>query len=119
MWILVVDDTPSNTIFFTEALKALGHRSVVSCDPLAALALLDQMAFDGVIVDYHMPTINAPEFIAALRAKFTVPDKSMPVIVATADPSPNLEARVKRFGAATVLHKPVSIYALAMALQGL
>jgi CheY-like chemotaxis protein len=117
MWVLVIDDVPSNTIFITEALKTLEHRAVVCHDPIAGLALLDQMVVDCILVDYHMPCVNASAFMTALHAKLAPSGKTIPVVVMTADPSLALVENVKELGAATVLHKPLNIAVLGSALN--
>ncbi|MBQ4855772.1 response regulator [Rhodanobacter sp. B2A1Ga4] len=119
MWVLVIDDAVSNTIFITEALKMLDHRAVVSHDPLAALLLLDQMAFDCILVDFHMPSINGATFLTSLQAKLATSNSMIPVFVMTADRSPDLVTQVTNLGALTVLHKPVGISVLGAALNSL
>lgn len=119
MWVLVVDDVISNTVFMTEALKSLGHRSMVSHDAVAALTLLDQMAFDCIIVDFYMPHTNGAAFLASLREKFSASGTSIPVLVMTADHSPRLASEVVHLGARSVLHKPVAISALRAALDAI
>ncbi|MGH8156629.1 MAG: response regulator [Rhodanobacter sp.] len=119
MWVLVIDDAESNAFFITETLKLLNHRGVVSHDAVAALTLLDQVAFDCIIVDFYMPNINGSAFLTALQAKLAISDRTIPVLVMTADPSPDLVAEVTKLGAVSVLHKPIGISALADALSSL
>lgn len=119
MWVLVIDDAVSNTLLITEALKSLHHHAVVSHDPGSALALLDQMAFDCIIVDYHMPHMSGSAFLASLHDKNSPSSMMAPVIVTTADPSPGLVREVKSLGARTVLPKPLSATALDSALRSL
>lgn len=119
MWVLVIDDIVSNTFFITEALKSFDHKAVVLHDAAAALALLDQMAFDCIIVDFHMPAINGAAFLTSLQAKLVTSARAIPVVVMTADTSPDIENEVRTLGAVTVLHKPVGINVLGAALNRL
>jgi len=119
MWVLIIDDVVSNTFFMSEAVKSLNHRAVVSHDAGAALALLDQMEFDCIIVDFHMPNINGSAFLTSLRTKRSTSGRTIPVLVMTADTSPDLVTEVKNLGALTVLHKPIGISVLGAALDSL
>lgn len=119
MWVLVIDDVVSNTVYLTEALRALDHRTVAAHDARVALTLLDQMAFDCVLVDFHMPNLNGAAFLTALQAKLATSDRPLPVIVMTADTSPHLVTEVRRLGAMAVLHKPIGISQLANTLNSL
>jgi CheY-like chemotaxis protein len=119
MWVLVIDDVVSSAYFITEALRSLDHQVVVSHDGVEALELLDQMAFDCALVDYHMPNITGSTFLASLKAKIAEASRNVPVYVMTADNSPELVADVRRLGARAVLHKPISVRTLATALDSL
>lgn len=119
VWVLVIDDVVSNTLFITEALQSLNYHAVVSHDAVAALSLVDQMAFDCILVDFHMPNINGAAFLTSLQTKLATSGRTIPVLVMTADTSPDLMAEVKSLGALSVLHKPVSISVLGAALSSL
>lgn len=116
MWVLVVDDSRSNAIFVSEALKLLGHRSLTSHDPVSALALLDQMTFDCVLVDWHMPVLDGMTFLSEVRTRATSTKKAPPVLLMTADPSPDAGAEATRRGAAGILYKPLDTHLLESAL---
>jgi len=119
MWVLVIDDAVSNIFFITEALKSLNHHVVASSDAEEALALLKQMTFDCIFVDFRMPHINGSAFLASLQTKLITSDRTIPVLVMTADTSPELINEVMNLGALAVLHKPISIGTLATVLEGL
>lgn len=119
MWVLVIDDVVSNTFFISEALKSLHHRALVEHDARAALALLDQMAFDCILVDFHMPHLNGSAFLTSLQAKLATSDRTIPVLVMTADTSTETAAEVTKLGALAVLHKPIGTSVLAAALNRL
>ncbi|WP_369501336.1 response regulator [Rhodanobacter sp. FW021-MT20] len=116
---LVIDDVVSNTFFISHALSSLNHHAVVEHDAGVALTLLDQMAFDCILVDFHMPNLNGSAFLTALQAKLTASGRTIPVMVMTADASPEVAAEVTNLGALDVLRKPIGIGTLAAALNRL
>jgi CheY-like chemotaxis protein len=118
MWVLVVDDSPSSLIFISQALRSLGHSALTCLDATAALETLRTMKTDVVLVDYHMPGMNALGFIAALRSQGEATAATPPpLVIMTADASPTIAEAALARGAAAVLHKPLSLDALASVLD--
>jgi len=117
MWVLVVDDSVANTIFVKQALQSLGHAAMCNSSPEAALAMLGSMEFDVILVDYHMPGMNALQFMDALGAQRGAGQVATPVVVMTADVSADLEPSVISRGASSVVYKPLGLGELASALE--
>jgi two-component system response regulator FixJ len=70
----------------------------------SASAFLDDRGTDPVclIVDQHMPAMTGLELVGRLRAD----GPSVPVLLITGSPSPNILARAAQLGVAAVMEKP-------------
>jgi len=104
--ILVVDNHIAQRRAVVSALKSQGHKCSEAADGFAALDLLDQMAFDIIILDVHMTPIDGAETLRRLRNS----GKSyadIPVIVVTASEAVSLTAACMEVGADLFLTKPV------------
>ncbi len=66
--ILVVDDEPISRRAITASLGKAGLQSTCLHDPAIALTLLQENAFDMVVLDVHMPEMNGFELCSAMRA---------------------------------------------------
>ena len=78
MRILFADDEASLQELMRIELPRLGHEATVCPDGRTALAALDRMAFDCVIVDLDMPGVGGLEVIARIRE--TSPDTEAVII---------------------------------------
>ncbi|HWK46882.1 MAG TPA: response regulator [Stellaceae bacterium] len=79
--VLVVDDTPDTLSFLTDALEAASITVLVALDGEGALALLDQITPDLVLMDAAMPGIGG--FEACRRLKQQKHLAHIPVIFMT------------------------------------
>ncbi|HUQ94749.1 MAG TPA: response regulator [Bryobacteraceae bacterium] len=66
--ILLVDDNRHGLVARKSILEELGHEMTVSSDPVEALEVFRNGAFDLVITDYKMPRMDGIELIANIRA---------------------------------------------------
>lgn len=106
--VLVIDDNEDGRQILSELLVVYGYRSVALGSAEEALAELDLLAPDAVIVDIGLPNMNGFELASTLRAR-----RDIPVVAYTgyADATTYDLAReagccavlVKCVGAATVL----------------
>lgn len=71
--ILIVDDDPTVRAIAKEILKVDGHSMVEAGDGLEALALVERLPIDVVIVDMLMPRMDGLETIRALRSRHRPP----------------------------------------------
>lgn len=71
--VLVVDDHVDGRQILSELLVAYGYRSVALGSAQEALAELDLLAPDAVIVDIGLPDMNGFELATTLRARRDVP----------------------------------------------
>jgi signal transduction histidine kinase len=67
--ILVVDDDPDVRRLLVECLEALGYKVTEAEDGAAALAALDRVSPDLLLVDFAMPGMNGAEVATAARER--------------------------------------------------
>ncbi len=116
--VLVAEDNPINALLVTAALARAGHRVTHVTDGAAALAAMAETKFSLVLMDLHMPGMDGPEAILALRRiEDETGAKRTPVIVLTADARVETAETMKSIGADSVLSKPVDPRALTMACE--
>jgi DNA-binding response OmpR family regulator len=65
--VLVVDDTPGNLSFLTDTLDQVGVTVLVATDGTSALALVDQITPDLILMDAMMPGIDGFETCRRLK----------------------------------------------------
>ena len=109
--ILVVDDEPANTLLLTRILGAAGYPNVVSTNEADealewfTAATRDGVPFDLVCSDLHMPRVSGLELIERVRAELD-PSDFLPVLVITADLTPEAEEECLQRGASDFVNKP-------------
>lgn len=116
-WILVVDDVESNLAIVTRLLQEGRHKIVPLVDVEEALASVEEMTPDLILVDFHMPQMNAPEFIRTLRGLSGAVGQQIPVVVMTADVDPAVTESALAAGATSVVHKPLQVAELFAAVE--
>lgn len=104
VWILVVDDEPSNLTMANRILTDAGYR--VSCvkSGEAAVKFLKFNAPDLILLDIYMPGMDGFETLAAIRQDGNATD--IPVAFFTADDDDETQDRGRQAGAVAVLKKP-------------
>lgn len=65
--ILIIDDSPADIRFMTEALKSSGHTVVSLGDPMSAEATVEAERPDLALLDVVMPQRNGYETLRALK----------------------------------------------------
>ncbi len=104
--ILVVDDDPTNTLFLKKLLRKTGYREVVCVHSGAvAIEMVENRQIDLVVLDLHMPNMDGYEVLKHLR---TSSNQSiyLPILVFTADATPQARKRALDLGATDFLTKP-------------
>ncbi len=105
--IMVVDDEPANVLIVTRLLERHGYPTVTGwTDPVRALGAFDHEQPDLVIVDLHMPELDGFAFMEALDERIRE-GTYLPVLVLTADVTPDARTRSFRSGARDFMTKPV------------
>jgi two-component system, sensor histidine kinase RpfC len=107
MQILVADDHAANRMVLQRLLQKAGHRVVAVEDGEAVLNALDASDYDAVIIDLHMPGISGLDLLRQLRVMEAGGGERTPVLVLSADVTPESIRRCEQAGARAFLAKPV------------
>lgn len=103
--VLIVDDTPANLAFLSEALDCAGYEVLVAPSGFAALRQLDLVRPDVILLDAVMPGIDGFETCRRLKAR---PDtRDIPVVFMTALTATEDVVRGLGEGAVDYVTKPV------------
>jgi two-component system sensor histidine kinase RpfC len=116
--ILLADDTPLNREVVGEYLKRAGHSVDAVEGGEHALEALTQATYDAVILDMHMPQVSGLDVLRALRFMETG-GRRAPVVMLSADATPERQAEALRLGADAYLTKPVVSARLLATLDAL
>jgi putative two-component system response regulator len=107
--ILIVDDEPANVDLLQFALKRMGYREVMATiDPTRVTALFAEFDPDIILLDLHMPGLNGFEVMEQL-SDLVSPDTYLPILVLTADITPETKRRALAGGAKDFLVKPFDV----------
>lgn len=111
--LLVVEDDPDQCRVLQHRLELYGY--AVSCaeDGPAALAMLQDQPFDGVLLDLNLPHISGLEVLTHTRHTFP----ALPVILMSVSQSGLRAAQALHAGACEYLAKPYGITELKQAVQ--
>lgn len=107
MRILVADDHEANRMVLQRLLEKAGHRVVCVNGAEQVLDLLSDADFDAVIVDLHMPGMSGLDMLKQLRVMQASGLPYTPVMVLSADVTPDSIRRCQQAGAYAFLAKPV------------
>ncbi len=113
--VLVVDDNPVSRRNLAKMLS--GREYEVECvgNPEAALAELARRRYEAVLLDLHIPGLDAVETVRAIRARNGY--KNVPVIALAPRVDERFRASCAEYGFQAVVDKPVQIQDLLPALQ--
>ncbi len=107
MRVLVVDDNPDNVKLIEHIMRGAGYTSLLStCDPRAVAAMCEAWRPDLVLLDLHMPGWSGLDVMEEIRHLIAEPD-SLPVLVVTADATPDARYRALTMGARDFITKPI------------
>ena len=102
--VLLVDDQPELRRLFRRNLNKIGHVVVEAWNGRVAVDLVQQLSFDVVISDVHMPDMSGIELLAALREL----EPDLPVVLTSGSPGRPAVLEAGDLGAYAYLVKPVS-----------
>lgn len=104
--VVAVDDQPTNLALLRRLLASAGIREVHSVpDPRHAVDTCLDVDADLLILDLHMPDVDGFAVMAQLQATLP-PDAFLPVLVLTADATPETRREALAAGAHDFLTKP-------------
>jgi signal transduction histidine kinase/CheY-like chemotaxis protein len=105
--LLLVDDEEANLDLLEVLLQGEGYESLVrTSDARQAIPLWERHAPDLVLLDLHMPHRDGFAILADIRDR-TPADDFRPVLVLTADATPEAKERALSSGAKDFLNKPI------------
>jgi PAS domain S-box-containing protein len=103
--ILVVEDIDTNQLVACDLLERLGMRATIASNGEQALALVEQAAFDAILMDLHMPVLDGFEATRQLRTRPAL--ASMPILAMTAAVLANDQAACRAAGMNGHVPKPI------------
>lgn len=117
MRILVVDDDPITLRIVSKSLSGAGYTVFTARDGQEALAQVESVRPDLIILDVMLPTMDGYEVLRRLKARTDAP--LLPVLMLTADDT--VEGKIKAFtaGAADYLAKPFDAAELVARVKAL
>lgn len=108
MRILIADDHAANRLVLERLLRKAGHRVTSVDNGEDVLSAMEQAEFDTAIVDLHMPDMSGLDLLHHLRVLQAGAPAKTPVIVLSADVTPDAIEACRRAGAWEFLAKPVA-----------
>ncbi len=117
--LLIIDDEDPNVRVLRHALRLAGYEDVhAATDPREAVPVFTAVRPDLVLLDLMMPHLDGYEVMRRL-APLTPPGTHLPVIVLTADASPETRRRALASGATDFLTKPFDVVEVALRVRNL
>lgn len=101
--VLIVEDDARLSEIFSLTLQAAGYQTECVNDGSVALARLNELVPDLVVLDLHLPNVDGPDILRHIRADERL--AHVPVLLATAD---ERLAETLEDQASLTLLKPVS-----------
>jgi type II secretory ATPase GspE/PulE/Tfp pilus assembly ATPase PilB-like protein/CheY-like chemotaxis protein len=101
--ILVVDDDEDTRVLLDRILAVEGFKVIQASDGGDALLKLGRESIDVILSDIHMPSLDGLKLLEVVHQHRI----DAPVILLTAEPSPEVEARCLGMGAVDYLRKPI------------
>jgi two-component system sensor histidine kinase RpfC len=117
--LLVADDNPTNREVIGKILERGGHAVTLVNDGEQALDALEHGSFDVVLLDRNMPGLGGMEALQALRLMTRDREKRLPVILLSADVTPEARREALEAGADAFLSKPIEAVRLLEEIQAL
>jgi DNA-binding response OmpR family regulator len=115
MRILLLEDEPKVAQFVQRGLVAERYAVDVSADGREGWELADTYAYDLIILDLNLPTLEGKEVLQRVRKKNT----SVPVLILTARDAVDDKVRLFEMGADDYLTKPFAFAELLVRIKAL
>ena len=108
MQLLVADDYEANRMVLQRLLQKAGHRITCVSGGEEVLEAMAGSDYDAVVVDLHMPGVSGLDLLKQLRVMQAGGGPRTPVVVLSADVTPESIQRCEQAGAYAFLAKPVA-----------
>jgi len=116
--VFIIDDSTANVAVLEAVLSRAGMRSIhTATDAHDALARLDDVDPDLVLLDLHMPQLDGYEMLGRLAQRAA--GAYLPVLVLTADTSKQAAHRALSLGAHDFLTKPFDLVEVLLRVHNL
>jgi putative two-component system response regulator len=117
--ILIVDDEETNVELLQDLLQTEGYTNYLgTTDPRQALTMYSSLDPDLILLDLMMPYLDGYVVLQQIRSR--VPDGAyVPIIVLTADSTPEAKKRALSMGAKDFLTKPLDGAEVALRIKNL
>ena len=116
--ILLVEDNPVNVKVGTVILRRLGHTLATAAHGKEALSLLEEEAFDLVLMDLEMPVMDGLEATRRIRAgEAGESNRTIPIVALTAHALSGYREQCLEAGMSHYVSKPVDFQELAAVLD--
>jgi two-component system, sensor histidine kinase and response regulator len=116
--VLVMDDQEANLQLLERILRPLGVEVALLADPRRAAKRFIEFAPDIVLVDLHMPHLDGFEVLSLVRG-LSSKDAFLPVVMLTADITPEAKRRALSLGVTDFLTKPLDVIEVALRVENL
>ncbi|MCF8063251.1 MAG: sigma-54 dependent transcriptional regulator [Deltaproteobacteria bacterium] len=111
--VLVVDDDPAHRTMLRTLLGGWGYRVHEADDGDTAVRMVEERAFDLILMDVRMVRVSGPEALKAIKAY----NPAIPVIIMTAYSSVETAVETLKNGAYDYLTKPLDFDELKYAME--
>ena len=116
--VLIADDNAVNREVLGRIVERAGHRATRAEDGEKALDAIERERFDVVVLDRNMPGLSGVETLRALRHLTAGADR-LPVMLLSADATPEARRECLDAGADAFVAKPVEALPLLEQIQAL
>jgi putative two-component system response regulator len=117
--ILIVDDEPTNVLLLRRLLGNAGYVNLTTTsDPVEAEDLFAEAKPDLVLMDLHMPMMDGFELMDRITRSLE-PDEYLPILVLTADVTPESKRKALAGGASDFLIKPFDAFEVVARVKNL
>jgi putative two-component system response regulator len=117
--ILIVDDQEANVLLLRKILASAGYREVAGItDPRQTEALFEELEPDLILLDFHMPHVSGLELLGRLTERIG-PEDFLPILVLTADATPEPRQACLAGGAKDFLTKPFDAHEVLLRIRNL
>ncbi len=116
--VLIVEDNPTNRRVLQKILEREGHCCTLAKNGEEALDLIGRRVFDVIVLDMSMPGVDGIE-VARVCRLMGGPASRVPIIMFSANVTPDARDESLRAGASIFMPKPIQVTPFLKALRDL